>query len=208
MTEETTHINSMIPLDDISESDSIPAGGYELEVMQLVKGETGTGKKMFTPQYRVVKGDYEGQYVFPGPFVVGTEADPMALDPQTWTRGNFAAKQFKRLCKAVGITGSKSDDQICAEIIGRRFNALVTEEVDTNPQSPFKGEKRNKIAPNGYHLIGQAPTIGVSGGAPMPQSRPPIPMPGGRNNHREQVVISQKDMAHGETTSNDDGERQ
>ena len=178
--------------DDIPLEDTVPAGFYQnVFVKEMDVTESSNGKVMIKPTFQITQGDYEGMMLFIGNYVIGTDDDPRAADPQTW-RKSFGAKQFARLVKACQLTlGGKAVDK-CKQLKGRSFNAQVTETMDLNENSQYYGSKRDGIAANGYYPLGQGlVSAGMAssfpGGAkgPVPQSRPPVPGSGRRQELEE-----------------------
>lgn len=187
------------PHDDIAEGMVlVPDGAYALQIAQVEETETAGGPEaalpagclMYRAQYHISEPDpYVGypQYDY---FVIGTEQDPEAQDPETWKQ-SIGARQLKRMFKAAQVPMSEDIDDMCATAAGQQLVAVIGQQITK------RGTPMNQI--NGYYALGereigvdQKPAAAQRGRAPVrgpvatrtsvqppmaPQTRPPAQRP-------------------------------
>ena len=164
-----------VPGEEIPESSILPENTYEFKVIELLLvmsrgGEGKIAKRMVTPVLEVSAGPFEGSALQIGPFVLGTDADPYARDPLTWTRPQaakaFGIIRFGRFLKAIGLKQNARLSELCEWAAGKRGMVLVKVQTDNDPGSDYYGRERNIVPDNGWVARGEhAVTWAVPGSA-------------------------------------------
>lgn len=161
-------------------------GAYQLDIEEIVEQPSSSGKLMYAGAFRTVDG--------PGPngtplyenYVVGSDDDPQAEDPETWKKSVGAQLLKACLSKAqVPIYDDLDESLLAAK--GQQFIAIVVKETEEK-EGPYKGRVRNRI--RGYYTIGEKVPGPIAGGgrgpaaaarqaaaAAAPAARPAAPAP-------------------------------
>jgi len=151
--------DAYVPGEEIPDSTILPENTYEFKVIELLPvmsrgGEGKIAKRMVTPVLEVSAGPFEGSALQIGPFVLGTDADPYARDPLTWTRPQaakaFGIIRFGRFLKAIGLKQNARLSELCAWAAGKRGMVLVKVQTDNDPGSDYYGRERNIVPDNGW----------------------------------------------------------
>lgn len=147
-------------------------GSYRGGIDKMNKTMSKSNKLMFVGEIRVSEPVEASNRVHFENFVIGTEEDPTAQNPNTWKEKAGRLKQF---CEAAGVPFLGQDpDVVVQELIGKQVDFKVNVRVDRNT-----GEKRSvvsKWAPKGSFLPeieltqGKAPTA-----QPAQQFQQPAP---------------------------------
>lgn len=173
--------------DDIPESTPIevlPENHYLFSIDAIVEQPSKAGKLMYTATLRVAEGDHEGSPLFER-YVIGSDSDPNADDPQTWL-SSIGSQRLKQLLKAAG-TGGGDMDQMIATAVGQHVVALVSIEIDSGKADPkYKGTKRNRLGR--VYPKGGEPTRATPAAA-APRIPPPISGESGAKRVAAQATI-------------------
>src|SRR6266850_6682810 len=107
-------------LKKVPESSTVPDGGYVLDIHKVEPATTGTGKKSYKAQLKVVEPKkYKGSMLFEN-FTIGSDEDPDADEQDTWDT-SMGAKQFKQMVEKAGVDlGDQDEDDLCAELKGNQ----------------------------------------------------------------------------------------
>jgi hypothetical protein len=157
--------------ESIPDTTHLPQNHYTLSIDALDEQTSKGGKLMYQGTFRVADGPEVGAPLYEY-FVVGSDDDPQARDPQTWAK-SIGARRMKRLFKAAGVANTPDLDAMIAAAIQQRFVCLVTEDVDDGARDPkYKGRLRNRLG-NMYPL-GSEPASNGPAPAVAPRTMPPI----------------------------------
>lgn len=163
--------------DEIPESSPLqvlPENHYAFAIEAITERPTKAGKLMYEATLRVVDGEYADSPLFEN-YVIGSDSDPNADDPQTWLK-SIGAQRLKRLLKAAGVPTAGGDmDQMIATAVGQHVVALVTIEIDSGKTDErYKGKKRNRLGNVYPKGAGPAAPAAPVAAAPTPRAMPPI----------------------------------
>lgn len=183
--------DSYIPVDETPDSSVIPGGTYNLKIVDLEATYSREKRlRMVQLHLEITQGDYAGARLNISPFVLGTEDDPDAVDPDIWRRpqayGAYGRIRWANLLKAVDLKAGDHFFTTCHKLQGRHFTAIVTMNKDEDPTSRYYLSERNNIPDTGYFKLGQAPGLRqavsqpFAGGPPAPRERSGSPMPPAR----------------------------
>ena len=157
-----------IPAEEIPDSSTLPENTYEFRVveLQVQMSRGGPGKipkLMVMPVLEVSAGPFEGTPIQIGPFLLGTDADPYAKNPLTWTRPQaakaFAVIRFGRFLRAIGLKQNARLSDLCRLAEGRRGLVLVKIQSDNDPMSEYYGRERNTVPDTGWLPLGQGSSL-------------------------------------------------
>lgn len=134
----------------------LPAGDYELEVVEAKYKKTSTGKDMWNLQSKVISGEYANRRIF----------DNIVLSPENQTALGF----FFRNMAVLGFTkevlaNNPTPDQIAAGLAGRRYRAKIGHRT-------YQGELQNEVTRYVAPLAAEALPEGVTP-APVAAATPP-----------------------------------
>lgn len=142
-----------VPWGDVQESSLVPDGCYHVKCESITAKKTKEANKlMYDPVYRIIapKG-FKGLPVFDH-YVIGSDEDPAAKDPDTW-KGAIGARNMKRAFKKMGLDvgGTRDIDELINEAEGQELLLLVS--IETQKKGQYKGRKQNRI--DSYYAIGE-----------------------------------------------------
>lgn len=172
------------PWDDIPDATVLPGGTYQFAIESVEETISSTGKLMYNGTFNVVEPKAFAGLNHWESYVIGSDTDPNAEDPDTW-KASIGARNLKRMLNKAQVPLSDDMEAVCVEAAGHQFVSLVTQETDDGSRDPrYKGRVRSRI--QGYYGLGdQAPTVEqpaparVTAGAPTvpPKKRVPSPAP-------------------------------
>ena len=145
---------------------------YKFEIEQMEETATKEAAKyMIKATYVVVEpeGD-KGRLMFDN-FVIGTNDDPSADDPKSWT--GISAARWKDVLVKANVPTKGTTEEVCFAAKGAQFLADVVQEVDNKP-GQYQGTVRNKIKKTyrvGERTVGGA-GVAMANAASAPQARP------------------------------------
>ena len=163
----------MIPTGSIPRNSSLPGGNWTLEVEEIEDVKTVDGRRMLKATCRSVA-PVPGLPHFEN-FVIGTEHDAAAADPNTWI-ASFAATRLMQICDKAGaqLPDECEVDELCEAVRGLQFDAIAVQSVDDGKKNPkYKGQVRTQLTAffePGTLDKGTAP--GSSPAQTRPQGRP------------------------------------
>lgn len=134
---------------DVPDSNILPEGLYVCEIESIEEKQSRSGKLMYHGTFRVADGVMKGSPLFEY-FVIGSDDDPNADQPQTW-KAAIGSRRLKAVFRAAQVPDDRDIDNRIAVAVGQRLIAAVQQETDqkkTNADgSPnsFFGNIRNKI---------------------------------------------------------------
>jgi len=175
-----------MPWDDIPDSNVFPTGVYHVQGVKMEEKISGNGKLMYAVDVSIMEHPatalYTNMHFFEN-IVIGTEDDPLAEVPGTWTKG-FGIK-YKQLITKSQIAEKHDLDKQCASFPGVQFLVAIQEfkepaKTRDGQENPYAGQPRNKS--NRYYKISEKePSIdkkpGVGPGAApavAPQAPPTL----------------------------------
>ena len=156
------------PWQDIPDSAVVPDGVYHLAVEEIEESQSSErtgGKLMYELTVRIVEPRAFVNLPLYNNFVVGSDDDPNADDPETW-KASVGAKNLKRFFAATQVEFMDDMAPMCEASRDQEFLALVTR--TTQEKGDFKGREQNNF--NGGFKRGER-----EGGV-----RPPDQVPGQR----------------------------
>ena len=175
------------PLSQVPDRIILDAGAYELTIENVEEALSKTDKLMYKAELRVA-----GPNGVPGigmpqfeNFVIGTDEDLNADDPNTWLKSRGASR-LKQLLKAAQVEIGDDVDECIAQALGQSIVARIiafTEPDLNRDKTPneYAGQPRNRIA--SFHPLGAVET-GLAPEAPetarqpaRPPARPPAARP-------------------------------
>ena len=168
-----------VPMAQIPDSNTVPAGLYQLKVRDIQFLFSQTKKYTINGLFTISAGPLVGMNFPIVNYTIGTEEDLEANDPQTWIVG-MGAREWKQLCHATRTPFSDTDDPVATRIrlIGKEFQALV---IESEGKGEYVGTKQNRIrlyATLGTtvkvptQMGGRSTATGTAPqGAPQPQTR-------------------------------------
>ena len=184
-------MGKIAPWDEIPESAVVPTDAYLASIESMAEElSQSSGKLMYSTAFKIMEPTaHAGLNLFER-FVIGSDEDPEAEDPETWKK-SVGARRLKRCLKAAQIPLDQNMDQVMALAIDQVVILMVQEykepDVDRagNP-SEYAGQPRNKI--NAFHPIGTidpgtkavdtvAPAPGPAKAKPPLRSTPPAAKP-------------------------------
>lgn len=176
------------PADEIPASSCIPANTYEIKIVDIdVTYSREKQLRMVQVHFEIASGPFEGTALQVGPYVLGTENDPDAQDPELWRKPQahkaYGIIRWGKLLEAIDLKVGGMLFETCIRAVNRHFFAIVTVSKDENPASPFYLSERNQIPDNGYFKLSQRPMAGTPGAM------------GSRDGHRASSV-SQEGAQH------------
>lgn len=131
--------------ENVSESSSVPDGGYLAEIVDAECVQTReAGKKMYHCELQVVEPEEYAGARLDDYMVFGSDEDPDAEDPRTLKRSR-GVKQFRKLARCAGVLGEIGDDdeENCDLLKECKVYAVVSMKVEE--EGDYKGEVRNRI---------------------------------------------------------------
>lgn len=159
--------NNFFPWDDISDSDTLPSGNFQMKWVKLEDGQSNSsGKRMFKAQYQVIAPlEYQGQAYFEN-YVTGSEEAPGAILP-----GSMGTKSFKRALKAAQIPPANDINVVIRGAINSELVLTINEFVEKAGE--YAGQMRNRTV--GYWRVGEK-QVGLAPAPAQPgqQARPPV----------------------------------
>jgi hypothetical protein len=156
---------------------------FIVESFEKVETQGGEGSKlpagclMFKTSMRVTEPAKDVDMLVYDNFVIGTEDDPTAELPETWTASRaFGARRLMEFLDAIGVQSDDSDEWE-QEAVEQQGQALVIQQ--TPDKGPRKGQPQNRISK--YYPLGGAPTVqtapkakaGAKAAAPAKVATPP-----------------------------------
>lgn len=163
-----------VSFDDVPDGQLLPAGVYLMAVDSIEETSTKeVGKLMYKLMYQVQEPkEYDG-VPFPDYYVIGSNEDPKANEPETW-KDSIGFKRFKRLARATQVPFTNDMEQLIERLCGQKFIAVISQELDQNPRDPkFANSKKNRIKET--HQIG-AMNPRISGGSDAVVAAPTAPL--------------------------------
>lgn len=143
--------------DAVSESSQLPAGAYLFSVAEIEETRTKDANKlMYVAQLEVVE-----PHEFVGlrqrdNFVIGSDADPDAEDPVTWSNA-IGAKRAKQMFKAGRVPMQPDFDAMCASMVQQQVVATVVHKPDKADAS------RVNVNIGRYYSVGTHPVNSTGG---------------------------------------------
>jgi len=161
--------------DDIPDSVQLPDQTYHFKVEEIEETETagrdGKAKKLMYVAHMVVLApkQYKG-LKFNDNFVIGSDEDPKAKDPDTW-KAAIGSRRMKDLFKAAKVTLKPDLDACREECEGNE----VVADVVLQPDRKDKTRMNNNVTK--YHKVGEKEPGGAKEGAstgPKKIAQPPV----------------------------------
>lgn len=167
------------PVNDISETGAsvlVPQGQYRCTVTINETTTQQAGKLMYVFAGRITEAhpEYAGVPLYEN-FVIGSDSDIDAQDPETWKK-SIGARRLRQCLTAAGVEPSEDVDEMIEAANGAEILVLNHHEISVNPRTGDK-EPRNKVA-NFY------PVPTDNGPAPpttRPAARQTVPTPATRS---------------------------
>ena len=141
------------PWQDIPDSAVVPDGVYHLAVEEIEESQSSEqtgGKLMYELEVRVIEPKAFVNLPLYNNFVIGSDDDPNADDPETW-KASVGAKNLKRFFSAVQVEFVDDLAPMCVTAKDQEFLGLVTKSQET--QGQYKGRERNNF--NGWFKLGE-----------------------------------------------------
>ena len=157
------------PADEIPDSSIVPSGTYTA-TCSIKESQSNTGKLMYKGTFSITEPDgFSGLSLWEN-YVIGSDQDPDADDPDTW-KASIGAKNLKRCFKAASVPLTEDMDDLLEAVEGQSVVLEVGQEVDEGRKDPkYKGTVRNRII--AYYPLGErSPAVG--GSKPAPKATPP-----------------------------------
>jgi hypothetical protein len=130
-----------MPTEGIPKPGSVLDSGYYLLRTHLTPDETAAGKFMIKGDFTVVEPvECEGRHYFEN-FVIGTNDDLDAADPQTW-KTSVGARIFNNVLDMTGIVKTDDVEKNCDLADGQLVTGRIIQKVDP--------EKNKDGTPNQY----------------------------------------------------------
>jgi len=160
--------------DAVSEiRDAVPRGNYRCKLREVESVYTNKQppRLMYVAQHDILEPeDYAGARLFDR-FTIGTDNDPEAEDPESWSDKSFAVKRIKEMCTAFGVASNRSVAKMLRGAIGREALAFVVQpQEDQNEVKryyPLNGDRRAGVA------TGAASREGAAARRGAPKARAP-----------------------------------
>jgi hypothetical protein len=177
-----------IPAGSIPRRSVLPPGNHTLEIEKLEETDLD-GSYALRGAYRSL-GPVAG-LTHSELFVIGTEADPTAEDPDSWTGPDaWSAQRLFRMLDKAKVPGAEAEsvdsEQLCIDAEGHRFDVVCTHVIDDGKRNPAnKGKTYVRLAyfEEGSLQAGAAPARGsaprptpAAPARPTPPARPPAPV--------------------------------
>lgn len=172
----------LFPWAEIPDSNIVPDGVYQCQGVLLEETLSSGGKLMYKAQMTVQEPiDYKGITFFEY-FVIGSDGDLLAADPNTY-KMSIGARRMKSLFKAAQLPQVQDIDQIAASFGGSVFLSLVTMTIEKG--GDYAGTPRNRL--NAFYKIGEravglqdkakSPAAAAAGAVPTAPIVPTPPTP-------------------------------
>lgn len=176
-------MTTMIPFSTLDQTHgegqlSLPALVYHTRVERLEDVLTQeTQKLMFKLTMTIVApAEYAGLRLYDN-FVIGSESDPTAADPETWK--SVTGKRFHRFVKRSGVPYSESEstDAFFSRAVGAELIVATVLKIDNGSNPKYAGKSRTNVA--NYFAVGEKP-VGETGratGTGTPSTAATVPTP-------------------------------
>jgi hypothetical protein len=169
-----------IAWDDIPDSNIVPEGIYQVEIVDIEEVLTKAQAVMYKASFSIVTPeDFAGLYVR-DMYVIGTATDPGAEHPDTW-KASIGARRMKKMLKDAAVPMDADLDNTLAAAPGAQFLTSVSIEVDdgTRNDGKYKGMSNNRVGstyPLGFKEVGVVSVNGTQAAAAVaPPPRPAAP---------------------------------
>lgn len=140
------------PTGSVPDRDELPTGNWKFKIDELKEDPSNDGRLRYSCQLRALA-PLENLVHFER-FFIGTDDDPDATDPQTWT-ASFGFKQLVRMCRKAKVQSASAEvvdmDQLCSEASDHEFDGKVTSRLYTDKVT---GEQRTAVGISGYYEAG------------------------------------------------------
>ena len=152
-----------------------PDAAYELEIEELAEELSSTNKAMTVGVLRSVGPELVGVPHFEN-FVLGSDADPNADDPNTLV-ASPGARALVRLLKKAGVELSNDLDDDCARSIGQHVIGVFTSYMEPNEKkgvpNQYAGQMRNRVQ---FFALGERELGATEAPAPAAPARRAAPV--------------------------------
>ena len=149
--------------------ETLPPGNYIFRIESLDDSEpTSTGKYMLKATLRVSEPTDHAESPFYENFVIGTDADMEADDPNSWK--GIAARRYKDMLAKAGVAWSGNIDEMNTTAAGQLVGGSIRNEVqgptnrDGSPNR-YAGNVQARIG--GFFRVGEK-AVGESGNGAAP----------------------------------------
>lgn len=115
----------------IPEEELIPVGMHTVKVEGAKEVTSGSGKLMLNVRFRVIDTGPTCGLTAWKRFIFGTESDPLAQQPETWTTPRRALREYTEWLAACGVTQSGDTERDAAGTIGNIIQIVVRHQVQT-----------------------------------------------------------------------------
>lgn len=164
--------------ESIPDQNVLASGVYEVVIDDVEERRSRSGLLMYTMILGPVAPIMGGPSHFEN-FVIGTQDDPNADDPQTWAN-SVGARILKRALRAAQVPLEDDLDAVLMTAAGQ--HVVIAVSVETETEGPYAGRQRNRIS--GWYspgerepaLDGDTPTAPART-ATKPTSSTPAPEP-------------------------------
>jgi hypothetical protein len=159
-------MSKQVPWDVIPDNQGVvlTAGIKKLEIDAFEETNSSTGKYMIKATFKVLEPANEAGLLYFDQFVIGSDSDLGAEDPNTWAQA-VGAKIFKQVVDKAAVPRKDSVEATCIAAKGCQVLADIDIEVETKNEK-YKGKERNRARK--WFRVGERPvgTVAMPNGAP------------------------------------------
>ena len=168
------------PVNDIPETGAsvlVPVGPYRTRP-SVTESQSTTGKLMYVGLFRLsdAHAEYAGVPLYEN-FVIGSDQDPDAQDPETWKK-SIGARRMRQCFTAGGVAPSEDVDDMLDELNADGHDVMVLNqhEISTNPRTGESGPRNKIVSFFPVSDDGRRPVAAATAAATAPKASPtPLP---------------------------------
>lgn len=152
-------MSTSVPWDIIPDDQGVilSSGLKKLAIDNMEETSSNNGKYMIKAVFKVMEPANEEGLLYFDRFVIGSNEDLGAKDPETWAKA-MGAKIFKQVMEKAGVPRKNTVEEMCHAARGCQVLADIGIEVETK-EGKYKGKERNRARK--WYRVGERPVDGV-----------------------------------------------